>query len=298
MENFLIGQHSTFCESKYNRDFKQQFWGIEACLLETEEDVSRLIDFKNRDGFNIGIHFPLRSGQWTHRDPQYLSNNDKVRLDSFDYMMREIDYSMKVEPKYILFHYPKPVLLDNHVDWHGWKWRFYDKSEYFYEDECDFNTFRERSNYFFKWLSREAKEKGFSPILELDAIPSYLYKTNLLEELLDLYPDIRLCVDIGRLHIQNKIDEKFDSFRFLDRVVNDVSEVHLWNIKITDEVTHNHYPALPTLAPEDGWADIEKYFRILGKSDRKLKILFEHRSDLIKDFELEECYSWISKLAK
>ena len=61
-------------------------------------------------------------------------------------------------------------------------------------------------------------------------------------------------------------------------------------------IENNHFPALPNLKVEDGWAPIEEYLRIIAKENANVKVMFEHRSDLISDEELEQCYSWISKL--
>ena len=298
MKNFIIGQHGFFNKNKYESDFRKEFWGIEACLLKAEDDINILNEFKYKDNYNVGIHFPLRSGQWEHRDPQYLSNDENIRKESYEYMEKEIEYAKIVNPEYILFHYPKPVLLDDRVDWHGWKWRFADKSEYFFDSECELNAFIERSKFFFNWLSKKAKQDSFTPIIELDAIPRCLYETSLLTDLLREFSDIRVCVDIGRLHLQHKIDDHFDSFEFLESIIEFVSEVHLWNLQITDEVKHSHFPALPTLKPEDGWADVNRYFEILRLSDEDLKILFEHNSDLISESELDDCYKWIESIAK
>ena len=142
-------------------------------------------------------------------------------------------------------------------------------------------------------VSLKAAENNFIPVIELDAIPTYIYETDMLIQLLEKYPNIRLCMDIGRLHLQHMIDENFNSFKFLESVVHYVSEIHLWNIQVADKLYNSHHPALPTLEPSKGWADIEKYFAILSKANTKHKILFEHRSDVISDSELEECYEWI-----
>jgi len=293
MENFLIGHHNCFDEDKQARDYRESFWGVEACLMKSEEDVQLLHKYKTEKQFNIGIHFPLRAGQWNHRDPQYLSNCNEIRNQSYNYMSAEIEYAKQIDPNYILLHYPKPVILDERVDWHGRQWRFGDESEYFFESECDIDTFRKRSEDFFEWFSLKATENNFIPVIELDAIPTYIYETDMLIQLLEKYPNIRLCMDIGRLHLQHMIDENFNSFKFLESVVHYVSEIHLWNIQVADKLYNSHHPALPTLEPSKGWADIEKYFAILSKANTKHKILFEHRSDVISDSELEECYEWI-----
>lgn len=298
MENFIIGQYGNFDLSKQTREYKDSFWGVEACLMNSEQDVLCLNQHRIEKGVNIGIHFPLRSGQWEHRDPQYLSKCLDTRNQSYTYMENEFEYSKQIEPNYILMHYPKPVILDDNVDWIGWNWKFADQSEYYYESEYNFETFRKESEVFFKWFSYKANEGKFKPIIELDAIPTYIYKTNLLNELLEKNPTINICIDLGRLHLQHMIDENFDSFSFLESIVEYISEVHLWNIQVTDKLYNSHHPALPTLDIKDGWADIEKYFKILRKNERKFKILFEHQSDRISENELDECYKWISKLYK
>ena len=59
---------------------------------------------------------------------------------------------------------------------------------------------------------------------------------------------------------------------------------------------NNHYPALRTLKIEDGWADIGAYLKIINEENDNCKIFFEHRSDLISDEQLEDCYCWIREL--
>lgn len=69
--------------------------------------------------------------------------------------------------------------------------------------------------------------------------------------------------------------------------------VHLWNAKVGN---NGHYPALKSLKVEEGWEGMEAYFQILNKANDNYKVLFEHKSNLISDEELEECYQWIGEL--
>lgn len=296
MKDFIIGHHGHFSKDKQLRDYRENFWGVEACLIESDADIQKLHELKKSGEINIGIHFPLKSGQWGHRDPQYLSNCSQIREESYTYMLNDINRAVEIEPEYILLHYPKPVILDERVDWHGWKWKFAHESEYCYEKEYDYETFLSRSKEFFKWFSEMAYKNNFIPILELDTIPRYLYETDMLTDLLKTYPNIKLCADIGRLHIQDMIDENFDSFKFLENIVDYIDEVHLWNIQVQKGLYNSHFPALSMLDPKDGWADVEKYFKLLNKNNNKFKVLFEHRSDLISDEELDDCYDWIKSM--
>lgn len=296
MDNFLIGHYGIFDRDKQNRDYLDIFWGVEACMIKSEDDIRALHDYRIANNVNLGIHFPLRADTWILRDPQYLSNDGKIKLESYEYMRKEFEYVSQFNPEYILIHYPKPVILDDRVNWLGWGWWFSHDSEYCYMSNIEMNTFKERSEEFFKWFVEQSKIYRFKPVIELDAIPPYVYNSDLFIDLLNKYNEITVFADIGRLHFQNMIDENFDSYKFLESIVPYISGVHLWNVKVTDKVSQSHYPALQDLNIADGWADVEQYFKILNRSSRKLKILFEHKSELISSGELMDCYNWISKL--
>lgn len=132
--------------------------------------------------------------------------------------------------------------------------------------------------------------------MELDAISKYIYNSNILEELLDRFEKIKLCLDIGRLHTQDMTEALFDPFNIIRRFSKYSEEIHLSNTKITDYVEYHHYPALPGLKPNEGWADIESYLKIIRQNNPNIKVMFEHRSDLISEEELEICYSWVIEL--
>lgn len=54
------------------------------------------------------------------------SSNDLTKLQAYDSIQQELEFLAPVKPDYVLFHYPKPVVLDDRVDWS--KWRFDDRS--------------------------------------------------------------------------------------------------------------------------------------------------------------------------
>lgn len=53
--SFLIGQYGGFDAAKQIRDFRRGFYGVEACLLQTEEDRQKLAAEAKRQGFRTGI---------------------------------------------------------------------------------------------------------------------------------------------------------------------------------------------------------------------------------------------------
>jgi hypothetical protein len=72
--------------------------------------------------------------------------------------------------------------------------------------------------------------------------------------------------------------------------------IHLWNTNPTQNLSGGHYPVLPGQKPSEGWADVRSFIKIIKTLNRNVKVLFEHRSDLVNDKELEECYSWTKQL--
>lgn len=294
MKNFMIGQYGRYDNAKTERDFREGFYGMEACLFETEEDIEKLINEAENKSFKIGIHYPLRSGRALLRDPQFLSKDDCTRNQAYRSIREELEFLKKVKPEYVLFHYPKPVILNESVDWKNW--RFADRSEYMFEAEYSFEVLKEKSRELFKWLTEMSYQYNFIPVLELDALNKYIYESNLLEELLNSYPKVRLCLDTGRLHLQAKFDKNFDALNIIERFASYTEVVHLWNIRVADNLEKSHHPALPVLKAEDGWAPIEQYLKIIKKKNPNCKIMFEHQSDRISNEELQQCYDWVDQL--
>lgn len=158
------------------------------------------------------------------------------------------------------------------------------------------NEFKKYSENLFSWLSEKSLEYNFIPVLEFDALNNYVCEDNFLENLLEKYKAIKICLDTGRLHLQSKIDLDFNEKEIIKRFAKYTQVVHLWNVKVSGNLENNHFPTLPSLKLEDGWAPIESYLKIITKENKDVKIMFEHRSDLISDKELDSCYSWISSI--
>lgn len=296
MKNFMIGMYGKYDDIKFNRDFRENFYGIEACLLGDERDVEKLISNTERNGIKFGIHFPLRSGISNLRDPQFLALDEDTRINAYKYIEEELDYikNKEIKPEYILFHYPKPVILKN--DFNMSNWRFSDKSEYIYEKDYSINEFKKYSENLFSWLSEKSLEYNFIPVLEFDVLSKYVYEDNFLENLLEKYKEVKICLDTGRLHLQSRIDSDFNEKEVIKKFAKYTEVVHLWNVKVSGNLENNHFPALPNLKVEDGWAPIENYLKIIAKENKNVKVMFEHRSELISDKELDSCYFWISSI--
>lgn len=295
MNSFLIGLYGGFDRIKYTRDFQPSFFGIEACLFADPSEMVELAKEAKKGNFSIGIHYPFRARGQSLRDALFMDQDDATRLRAFEEIQAELESVKELKPAYVLFHYPKPVILDNRVNWE--KWRFADRREYVFQSEYSLAEFAEKSACLFAWLDKKSEEYLFTPVLELDACNHYVYDTQIVEDLLLKHPRVKLCLDTGRLFLQEWIDPYFDAKKVLKKYARYAETIHLWTTKITgDEVAYNHFPALPDCQPEAGWAPIEEYLKIIRAENPTVKIVFEHRSEQISAEQLERCYRWVDQL--
>ncbi|MDT8715995.1 sugar phosphate isomerase/epimerase [Clostridium sp. 19966] len=296
MNNFMIGMDGKYNFQKFKRDFRKGFYGVQVCQFVDEAQIDILCREAEQNSFKIGIHFPLRSGIARFRDPQFFSLDKAVRKKAYEYMEEEFRYieNKQINPAYVLIHYPKPVIIKEAFDMTNW--RFADKSEYVYEKDYSFDRFKSDSEALFKWLSEKSIQYKFTPVLEFDALNKYVQQDNFLENLLDKYQSIKICLDTGRLHLQHKIDNEFDEINIIKRFAKYTKVIHLWNVKVNGNLENSHFPALPSLKVEEGWGPIEEYMKIIKQECSNALIMFEHKSEIITEEELNQCYSWINDL--
>jgi sugar phosphate isomerase/epimerase len=296
MRNFLIGLYGGFDYNKFNRDYKKDFFGIEVCMFENEEDINTLIYESKKHDFKFGIHFPLRKSAYRYRDPLFLSMDREESKEAFSIFERELKFYKEINADYVLVHFPKPVILHEKFDFSSWWFSYH--NEWTYEKEYPFDIFKKNCEDMFYRLSQLSQKYDIQIVLEQDAVNKYLYNGDLLEKLLEKYSNLKICLDTGRLHLLEKVDENFDSKMFVRKMAPYTYLLHLWNVNIHNSRQSGHYPILPNLNIEEGWGDIGSYLESVSKVNKDVKILFEHRSDLISDEELEKCYRWVSEYFK
>ncbi len=294
---FMIGMVFSYDFDRFKNEFRDDFFGLEACNLSSEQDVENLRDEAIKNNFKYGIHYPLRRGLGPVRDALFLSLDEDVKKNAYNLVENELKYIKEkgLKPEHVLFHYPKPVVLRD--DFNLTNWRFEDKIEYMFESEYPQDLFIKNTEELFEWISKKGKEYGFIPVLEFDGLNKYITESDFLEKLLDKYQDIKMCLDLSRLHYQHKVQKDFDEISIMRRFAKYAYVLHLSNVCcVNDDVGISHYPALEDLKEEDGWAPIPKYLRIIKHENPNLKILFEHRSYLISSEQLNNCYNWIDRI--
>jgi len=294
MNNFLIGQFNEFNDAKHDRDYKNSFWGMEGSSFNSHDEIKKWHEIVKKENCNIGIHYPLRANIGKIRDPLFMSKNDEVRKQAFDTILEELELYKALKPHYILFHYPKPIILSNDVDWSTW--RFGDRTEYVFENEYSESEFRKYSEELFIWLTDVSEKYGFTPVLELDGLNKYIINSTFLDELLEKYPKVRLCLDTGRLHLMEKVNPNFSSSDLIRRLGKYTDLIHLWNLKYNNGIENHHYPVSSDHSIEEGWGDIESMLKAIKAQNDSAVILFEHQSQVISEQELEECYEWVDSI--
>ena len=292
MTEYLIGMHCQFDDEKYIRDYiGDEFTGIEFCNFASKVEIEKMLAVARKDKFKIGIHFPFNRSNYTYRDPRLMSLDENEKDIAYKAVEKEVQYAKEINAEYLLIHFPKPMVLDKKLEWE--KCRFPNKNETIDELVYPYELFKMNCFDVFEKLSRLSIKNKMQIVLEIEMLNKYLYKGNLLKELLESYPNIKLCLDSARFHVLSMIDKEFDYKKFIKEMAKYTYLVHLSNIKVTDKIENGHYPVLKRLKCSDGWCNIDDFLQIVSSENKNLKILFEHRSDVITYEELIGCYEWV-----
>ncbi len=295
MEYFMIGMYGKVDEKKFKRDYVSGFRGIEVCSFEDLNDINRLLQLKKTKNFEISVHFPLKKTKYKGRDPLFLSLDRKIREGEYTRIEEEIKLIIqnKINPKYILMHFPKPVIIAENFNLNLWK--FSSRKEYYYESEINFEFFKELTEKFIHMFSILGEKYRFTPVMELDAINKYIYEEEFLENILKKYSNVKLCLDTGRLALQEIIDTKFEAKRVVEKFIDYTEVVHVWNLRVNNGIQEYHYPVLDNQKIQEGWGNVKGILEAMSSTKNKLMVLFEHDSSLINNDELLSCYNYVQE---
>ena len=142
-----------------------------------------------------------------------------------------------------------------------------------------------------------ARESPVRLVIEHDILDAIHYEPMddraLLPRLFEQFPNLGLCVDTGRVHLQEVTDPRFDAVRFTSMMLPYITNVHLWTVHVGTNRLGGHHPVLPSLRKEDGWGDMAGLLWVLA-SLQHTHVLFEHNADVLAAGQLDECYSWVA----
>lgn len=297
MTEYLIGMHNYIDFKKFQRDYNSsEFTGIEFCNFASSEEIQEIVEFTKQNNIKIGIHFPLNRNCYKYRDPLLLSLDEVERKVALESLLAEIKVAKKIKAEYILIHFPKPMILDKNLNWHKCNFSIVDQP--INEEEYPFHLFKKNAFELLNHLTQLSSDSGVQIVLELELLNKYLYEGEFFKELLDQFSNIKICLDSARLNVQSKIDPSFNCMKFVKQMAPYTYLVHLSNIKVSEIIEQGHHPVLKRLDINSGWFDIDTFLSIISENNKDIKILYEHRSDIINDNELSECYEWVSSYFK
>ena len=291
MAEYFIGMHCEFDDNKYLRDFTKDIAGIEFCNFGEQEEIEKLVRRAHEDKYKIGVHFPLNKASYKYRDPLVIALDENERIEAFKGIERELQFGREIGIEYLLMHFPKPMPLDESLNWEMCP--FASPAEREWQRDYPYDIFKDNCYKAFEKLSELSIKYGIQIVLELDFVNKYLYEGDLFKTLLEKYSNIKLCLDSARIHVQSKIDTSFDYKIFIKDMAKYTYSLHLSNVKVTDKLECRHYPPLRHLKVEEGWGDTVEFLRIISEEKKDLKILFEHDSKKISYEELINCYQWV-----
>lgn len=294
MHHFLIGFYGKCDEEKYDRDFVKGFYGVEASMFPDIEEVHKLAKKSQMNRFDWGAHYPLIQKNRVTRDPLLISLDQEERKKAYSDFEKEAELVSQYGGKYILTHYPKPVLVSGTFDLTFW--RFANDQEWLYEKDYPTTELDNNLHDMFIQLEKISKRHNIQVILENDAISSYLFHSSVLKNLFEEFSGIKACLDIGRLHLQQMVDSKFEGMEFAKKLAPYTSLIHLWNTSPALNLKGGHLPVSPGQKREDGFADVKAYLEAIFASAKDVKILFEHNSNLTTKDDLYNLYKWVASI--
>lgn len=136
----------------------------------------------------------------------------------------------------------------------------------------------------FEKLSWLASGSSVKIVVEHDILHSMHYSPlsegGLLVRLFKQNPELGFCADLGRLHLSEYTDDRFDAHKFLSLMLPFVTNVHAWTIKVGTNKFGGHHPVHPDLHKEDGWGDIAGLLRILSSLENAY-VMFERAARMM-----------------
>ena len=293
MIKYYLGLHEEFDKKKYEKDFTNHISGIELCNFKSIDPVDEIYNLSLREKFALGVHFPLLASSYKYRDSLVTSADQNEVEAAFRAIEDELVTAKHIKAKYLLIHFPKPMIIDSSLDWSLVKYQSFDaiSSESYTEE-----SFILSCKKALKRLNELSLKYDLPIVLELEFLNKWFYRSDWFIEALNKYKAISVCLDMARLHLLNHMDPNFDPYDFINNLSPYTGVLHIANLQIRENGTKRHHPAYPELKEENGWANIEKLLLSLRDKSRLKSVLFEHKTDGIERKQVISCYEWIINL--
>lgn len=290
---FMTGIYGGFEPKRVERETRPGFWGVEACSLADWGEASRTAEWLRERNLRMGVHFPLVAGAYPEviLHPLLTSADQAEREAGFHALEQDLVRASELGAEYVITHVPKPAVIDPELDWSDW--RFVHRGETIPASATTPAEQEDLLDSAFERLVGVSQKSGVKVVLENDTLHSMHYGS-LLPRLFAAHPELGFCFDTGRARILERTDPKFDALAFARTMVPYTTNLHVWTSQAGKNRLGGHHPVLPDLRPEDGWGETENLLKVLSQVSLA-HVLFEHRSDLVSERQLDECYRWVAQ---
>ncbi len=291
---FFTGVYGRLCPQQVLRETRPHFAGLEISCLGSPQEAEAVAAFARERQLALGVHFPLvrPAGSGGAAHPLITSRDEAARNQAFSAVAGGLEAAASIGAEYLVIHFPKPSILSSSLDWSDW--RFPQAGESMFEESTSITEQCHLAHSAFSALDRLAERSTVRIVLEHDILHPLFYQS-LLPELFAAFPRVGFCLDLGRLHLQQHTDPGFSGIRFVEHMLPFITNVHLWTVRLGENRQGGHHPILPRLRAEEGWGENEAYLRALSVLNHA-DVMFEHRSELVSEAELDCCYSWTESM--
>jgi sugar phosphate isomerase/epimerase len=242
-----------------------------------EDTLPLVMDFAEKLGLSFGFHDPLPRLP-TFDFPFLTDPDEEKRWRTLDSMHRTMESAVTYGAEYVIGHIPsviwepRPVLSDA-------------KIIELARNSCD-------------QLDSWSRESGIPFVLENVGPNPYFFHFDAFVGVMQDYPDLEFCLDIGHLHLMSVYAE-FDSLEFASALAPYTTVVHIYNATPEMYRKYHHVPAHPSQLPQDGWADILAILEcVLGEQSNDLTLVFEYSPQYPADEGfVREGIEWIKEAA-
>lgn len=291
MNSIYLPLYGDLATSKITKYISPRISGLEICSINDNQALEEIKEFSIRSDLIVGIHYPLFANR--PKGPMLLSSDKTITDSHWRILEDDIKEAAHLNAQYFLIHVPKPVLVNRNIDLQYW--RFSDKKDWQFSDQYMHlkSTLCANIEIFFSMLSKLSKKYNIKIYLENDLISTNLDLQNILCSMLEKYNQIKLCLDIGRLHLQAALDVDFSILQFIQLLGKCTRHVHLWNSSKVHNITGGHYPAIKRLDNIPGWADVAEILKAIKCQSDDFSVLLEHHLMLLKPAEAFLYYEYV-----
>lgn len=261
-------------DAEYVRE--KGFQRVQICQkFSKTEDVTSLLRLSREKAIKISFHAPIFH-QVDPTSTYYLSRNSRLREATFEILEINMKMAESLPSEYVVIHFTSKTMENEE-----------------YESHEELMKIAKRS---VKRLSKLSESYGLKINLEYESCGDKFRNPEDWVELVKDYDDIGICLDIGQLFINCKI-EGYDFYEKLEEILPYTNVVHIWNVKdVFDLEKFGYIPVHPSQSPNDGWIDIEKSLDMIKEQNREIPIIFEPNFNYGGEEYFSEGISWVNSI--